>query len=773
MIKGSVEALDLVKLLQLLHDGGLTGRLRLALGGRRCQFLLHEGNLVACDASLAPIDPKVFEESLYDLLFTTQGFYAFRPKRKLKIDDSLPRLNTRSVLVEASTRKDEWERAATLFPSFKALILPRDRKAEAILNERFAELGIATPVRFGATSIEDLIAAAQSPYNLIKSLTMSHEEGLLRVLSAAEIETQLESRLGGQPRRTAFRLYEWMLEVPELADVSERFDHVLLRKRWMSLGGFTCRTPGPRALHILSRMLRYKETFEFTASHNDVTINVHAEDRLITLRVAGDTGLPDMMTRVESSGLLTARQLQDAHNLAESFGCSPVDLLVDRRFLTPEQWIKLCLEELLEVCFLIFTWPRPLLRVRATPDQRELLEQHESLHRLVIPLSPANRQELRLGLMKWKLFRQIVPSVEAIFIATEMPAPGEPRKATHYLDGRRRVLDLMAMARATPQELLQFIYRQARAKLLRPLSLDEHRAGMLSALHGGRRTDLVPFYRSAIVFGHRSLGDDPALTDAVRLAREEAGTNARVISTFQGRLGRLSLAELIQTLLHSGLEGTLRVGIDTSERVLHFVDGGLWVILTAEQQGDALAPNDFLTESTEDLLGMLQAAFENQSEERVEELRAMIQEEVLEALFWDGAWFEFARNFIPSEFYDGGNGTQKVRLAEDRLLFESMRRMAEWDELRHVLRSTRAVFEFVDTESKLAAYQQFGDFVTFIDGRRSLREVLELASMPRLELYRSLCAMVDQGQIKMVKMMAPRILDRSGTEVRQRWDLSV
>lgn len=772
MIRGTVEALDLVQLLQLIHESGGTGDLRVWNGESRNALYFSEGNILLYSESGESVEPKDFEERLYDILFQERGSYFYRSRKALNFDTEPKALDTPTILVEASRRKDEMERIYRILPSEKAILLPAKRDADAVVRATLEKIGVKARLKFGKLSVEEMCEKAGKRFEVLRELSTFCEESVLKPLPVKQIESQIATRLNGKPRRSAFRLYEWMHEVTELAQKAQSFDHVLLRKKWLSVGGFACRAPGPRGLHLLSRLLRYKEDFELTARGNDSAICVSVSENLLHLYFRGDFEFKGVLERIREQGILSGAQLANAAEIADDFGCQTEDLLVDRGFIDANVWLKLRLEQFLDICFSIFTWRNPLLKIRSNQEESERFLKDSETKSLILPIDTNLRQQLRLGLMRWKLFRQVVPSMDAIFKCAQPTPKGQPRRAHDHLDGRRRVSDLLAMSRATGQELLQFIYRALKDKRLRPLTLEEHTDLFEKAKSEKRPAEILASYESALAFGYNEFKDDESIRQVVENAKLEEGKLSGVVSVLEGRLKHFNLAALIQLLLRSGYDGTLRVTqLEQGERILHIVNGGLYVLFTPERRSESLAPNEFLTESTEDLLITLRRAFDEDSPERLEDFKKTVQEELLEAMFWEDATFEFARNYIPSEFFSKKTENRKVRLQEERLLFEAMKRMAEWDELREILRSTRAIFEFVTADAKLQAYKIYGEFVYFIDGRRSLRDLVKVSNVPRLSLYRNLHSMIEEGMIALKTVLPAREL-KSSTE-RIPWDLSV
>jgi hypothetical protein len=768
MIRGTVDALDLVQLLQLIHNCGVSGELLVDDGERQHRLWFDNGELLRSGSA---VDAEGTEEALYELLFVERGAYIFshRPANT----DPGSRLNTTAILVEASRRKDEYQRVNTLMPSLKSILLPAGKESLSRIKEKLAPMKLRAEPIFGKDSVEEVVERCGQRFQLLCEIAGLIEEGSLRPMPTAEVERQLKARLSGAPRRSAYRLYEWMHEVAELAQRAESWDATLLRRPWLELGTKPFRTPGPRALHILSRLLRYKESFEFTVRGNDAALCVSVHDDLLEVHSRGEINAPGIVARLVEKGIVGDSEMGRAEELAARFDCEPEDLLVDQGFVEPKVWLGLRLEQILDTAFSIFTWRRPLVTLRPKPTEAQTFIDDPFSTSLVLPLDQDLRHQLRLGLLKWKLFQQVIPSMDAIFICAQPSATGARRRAHDRLDGRRRVSDLLAMARVTGQELLQFIYNGVKTGKIRALSADEHRERIRRSGEKRRSTDVMMVYRSALSFGHESATGDRNLQPFIDDARLEEAKQPGAVAVLEGRFEKFNLAALIQLLKAGGVEGTLRVWApEVGERILHIVEGGLYILFNTQSKGESATPNEFLTESTEDLLITLKRAMSGSNPEEIERLRQRLTEDVLEALLWDDAQFEFARNFIPSEFYARDEGNSKIRLPEDRLIFQAMQRLAEWDDLRAALKSDRAIFQFVSPQAKLDAYSEYGEFIYFIDGQRSLSELAKVADMPRLELYRALALMVEKQVIQYKDLSGrPRALGSESERVR--WDLEL
>lgn len=126
-----------------------------------------------------------------------------------------------------------------------------------------------------------------------------------------------------------------------------------------------------------------------------------------------------------------------------------------------------------------------------------------------------------------------------------------------------------------------------------------------------------------------------------------------------------------------------------------------------------------------------------------------LKEEVLDLFLWENAQFEFTENLLPSEFRSNAPGATKISFRTDRLLFDAMSRLAEWEEIVKALRSSKAIFAFASTEAKQAALgaSDCPELLYLFDGVHSLGDVVKDAGKSRFEVYRLARKLLEAGTL--------------------------
>ena len=192
------------------------------------------------------------------------------------------------------------------------------------------------------------------------------------------------------------------------------------------------------------------------------------------------------------------------------------------------------------------------------------------------------------------------------------------------------------------------------------------------------------------------------------------GLSGKPRPVVQGDLEGVGLPALLQGLRAHGRTGSLKVGTPARWERLYFHDGEAFVL----RRDPAVDP------LTRALLG------ESQADQADADESERARERFLEVLFWKGASFRYVPDKLPADF-----AARAIPLQTDRFLLQAIQRLDAWEQLQPVLDGGRAVFRFLSDGGKLNAIRERGvsDVLTLLDGRRSVDDVLDRATTPRLE----------------------------------------
>jgi Domain of unknown function (DUF4388) len=844
-VRGNAETVALVDLLNLIHGAGHAGTLRLQIGERTAKLHFYRGQIylptggsrgayrigallvragklggrdllralqiqkseghrerlgdllvrqeMVTRQDLDEVIRTQFEEEICDLLFEEQADFEFK-KGVLPAGFADSRGNiqalgfdTRSILMEASRRQDEWRRIRSMIPSTKSFlraseitsgtwhvdssgrvqsgsdsgrvlesptqqILARWRSADALFEQCPFD---------GTRSVEEIIAASGvSAFVAMGVVAQLRQEGHIRELTAAEIEQASLEHLREGRNRLAYKVYEWANESDRLRPIAARLDKVFLRREYLDGASFTTQAPSVRALQILSRLLRRAAPFRFLARESDSLVEVYytperdGSSGNLRLHLMGPRRTHSTVRYLRRRRAISSGALDQAKAKAMSSGRKLDRVLVEDGFVDRRIWIRAVKDKVISGLFSVFGWSLPHIEVQggvvAPPAPEDVPEG------LVceIPIDADLQESIKRDLLRWKLLLQKIPTPDAIFLCTS-PTPSDKRRRAHDLfDGRRSVGDLIQLARVAPLELVRFVYDCSQAKRIRPLSDREHYVQVEEAQEAGRLDEAIAFCKSAVAFGYAPKLYDQRLKE-LRKKVAARGPKAETRHVLEGALSSFSLAEVFQ-LLHQGRRtGTLKIQSQDQERVFYLDEGKLFVFNAesseAEQEVWDLLMGDE-TRMSLDLEAVLQRRGSLAEEDLDAEQRASIKEDIFEAFMWEDATFNFTQNLLPSEIrLDDHRGT-KLALNTDALLFEAMSRMAEWDELRETLKSSQAVFRYASPEAQMRAVQgsDLGAAAYLFDGKHTLDSVVRISKVNRFKLYRAARDLVQSNTLALV-----------------------
>jgi hypothetical protein len=829
-VRGSTQTISLVDLLTLIHGSGHAGTLKvqvgenasklhffkgqiyLPTGGSRGAYrigalLVRAGKLSGRDllralqiqkseghrerlgdvlvrhrmVSREDLDQVIrtqFEEEICDLLFAENAYYEFRK-------DVLPAgfadarghilalgFDTRSILMEASRRQDEWRRIHSAIPSTRSVYrtavvatgtwhvdpdgkvrsdiiqaLPQtagpDLEAEVVKRWKAAGAMFEANPFDGVKSVEEVVGASGLPtFVAMGVVARLRTDGVIRELTPAEVEATAMAHLRGGKSRTAFRLYEWANESDKMRPSGVRLDKAFLRPEFLEGMSFGTRTTSVRALQMLSRLLRRGAPFRFKAREAESSVEVFFSTTALRLQLVGPRRTHSTARYLRRRSAITSDQLERARRIAASEGRRLDRVLLEDGFVGRDIWIRAIKDKVVSGMFSVYGWSEPDVEVQggdvAPPAPTEV-----SGLVCEIPLDGPLRESLRRDLLRWKVLLTEIPTPDVVFLCDKPTAEGKPRRAHDLFDGRRSIRDLISLARVAPLELLRFVYDCVKQERIRRLSDREHYERIEKARAAGRLDDAITMCKSAMSFNFA-----PKLyAERLKELRQSLLLQDRTASpenrpVLQGDTSSLGLAEVLQ-LLHQGKRtGTLRVSDgEEREKVLYLDDGVLQLLDVETSEADREVWDLIMGDETHhsmDISALLKKRGQVKEEEVGKAELQSIKEDIFETFLWEGASYEFTQNLLPTELRSDAPRATKLALRTDRLLIEAMSRLAEWDELRKTLKSERAVFRYASAQAQLQAVQSegLGALAYLFDGAHTLADVVRVSGENRFKIFR-------------------------------------
>lgn len=781
---GKITGRQLVKALQVQREEGHRERIG---------DLLVRLRLVT-RADIDQVIQNQFQEQICDLLFEENSYFEFKagllPVGFLNAQGEVLALgfDTRSILMEASRRQDEWRQIRRRVPSPRTIYrpLPRSKQAWQVdergqVHSDVGRLDSAEEDRLlqpwksagalyeqnpvdGTRTVDEIVAGSGiSAFQSMGILANLRQEGWIQPLSAEEIEERVVGYLRRNRQGMAFKLYEWANEANHLRPTASRLDKVLLRKEHIGAQRFRTRTSSERAIQILSRLLRRGAPFRYLAREGECVVEVYFTPNYLRLHLQGPRRTHSTLRYLRRRRAIDDAGVEAAKARAQQRGRSLDRTLLDDGFVTRQQWVRAIKDKAVSGMFGVFGWEEPFVEVQGgvlTPPAPE-----EIKHGLVceIPLDAELRGSLRRDLLRWKVLLQAIPSPDVVLRVTKQRPSGAPRRAHDLFDGRRTVGELIRLARVAPLELVRFVYECLNTKRIARLSDRDHYEAVQRAVDAGHLDEAVTFCKSAIACGYAPKLYQQRLRELSEQLVADQGEQSLARQTFEGELKSFALPEILQLLNQGQRSGTLKLSDGVLEKAYYLDKGMLYVLkLEVDEAEDEVYE---LLEEDRTQTGLNLNAILNRTgsvdESEVGELElARIKEDVFANFLWEEAHFQFRHNVLPKEIREDSERSTKLSLRLQGLLIQGMAVMAEWDDMRAILRGGAAVLRFRNKQALgHALHGSLGETAKLFNGRHSLREIARRCTENRLQLYRQARDLMSRGDLVLagVKSAAGRI----------------
>lgn len=732
-----------------------------------------------------------FEDQICDLLFEPGAEYEFRkdvlPAGFTDSHGNIQALgfDIRSILMEASRRQDEWKMIRKVVTSGRSVLavaavvsgqwqVDEDGQVQDLSESqrRQREAGEVEVVRRfaaahalfeqnpfdGLKSVDEVVAASGLPaFSAMQVIASLRRDGVVRELSAQELEQSAVRELEAGRPKSSYRLFEWANETDHLHPTASRLDTVLLRHEHLGAQGFAMRTSSVRALQVLSRLLRRGAPFYFLCREAESKVEVFLSPNTLRLHLIGPRRTHSTSRYLKRRRALSSAGLEQARETAKLERRNLDQVLLEDGFVQREQWLKAVKDKAVSGLFSIFGWTEPFVEVRGGLQPPPAPEDVEGMV-CEIPLSTELKESLRRDLLRWKALLKEIPTPDVICVTTRPSPNNQPRRAHDLFNGRRTVGDLIQLARVAPLELVRFVYDALKTGKVRALTDREHYEKIERRTKSGRHEEAVAYLKSAISWGFAPKLYRQRLREVRKLLVDRPNSENRPV--LQGDAATFSLAEVLQ-LLHQGQRsGTLRINNGDQEKVVYLDKGDLHVLRVDQSESDQEVWDLLLgdeTRSTLDLQGLLKRrGLLDESEVGRDELQ-QIKDDVFEAFLWETASYEFTQNVLPSELREESERATTLKLNTPMLLMQAMGALAEWDELREVLKSSRAIFVYESAEAQLEAVRQgLGAMAYLYDGKHSLSDVVRTSGESRFKVYRQARDLVEAGQLRFKGVKPPR-----------------
>lgn len=237
----------------------------------------------------------------------------------------------------------------------------------------------------------------------------------------------------------------------------------------------------------------------------------------------------------------------------------------------------------------------------------------------------------------------------------------------------------------------------------------------------------------------------------------------------KGHVDLLGLGNLVQLLSVNKVEGTLTVIKGNEKQAIHFGTTGIRLLSSTVARGKRLAKlarslsrpvtpqrlKNLLKK--EKLLGwtlgqIALSGGEVRKEDIQEALRKQVEEEILDLFVWSQAAFRFAEGRLPREKAAHPLAALAIHANVTSLLLEAARRADEVLRMRQTL--TDDDLKLLKIPREIQADQLGEDLVRvdtilpLIDGRRTLKAIMQASIYPRFATMRAVHKLVMLGYVK-------------------------
>ncbi len=251
-----------------------------------------------------------------------------------------------------------------------------------------------------------------------------------------------------------------------------------------------------------------------------------------------------------------------------------------------------------------------------------------------------------------------------------------------------------------------------------------------------------------------------------------------MMRVLKGHVEILGLGNLLQTLALNRCEGVLTLVRGQERKSIHFTPKGMRLLSSSMKRmnklGKILLRRRRITK--EDLESLLkeqrllgwklgQVAVESglvQKKDVEEALREQIEEEIFDLFMWEDAGFEFMEGKAPSDFGDYPLSGMTFETSVTSIILEAARRADELLMIRKILHDeemslARLPFD-IQADELGGDVDSIDAVLPLINGRRTVREVVQISIYPRFATMRALYRLLVLGYVK--------IMDRKGNTVR-------
>lgn len=704
--------------------------------------ILKERGLIS-DNDINKILRNQIEEEIYSVFawrYATFEFIKdFFPPEFLTPNKDVKKVSfhTNSLLMEAARRMDDWKRIEELIPTEQVIFRRIEEKnlaelkLDSLAEERLSHID-------GKKSVADLLAKWQTDrYEGCEFLMQYTLQGAITPITPKELFYQFQETFLSRQFKKCFHFYEFALLTNR--ELSDQFELKLFTTPEFitSSTNYSFSVENLKD-YPLSKMLltlfdnRVIGTLKIASGVSSKSIFFTGDNIWFTSVGKNSTStLLDFFFRYWNVPQEIQQQLFEIKFKGESQK-SIWEEIAENNIMNEEEIRVVFQEKLHEEFCEMYLWNDISIEFIKNECPEEFAESPEDI------LKPKNfgmgSPEIHEFLSYWNKIIARIPSKKVIFYLAakrieQLVGEGE---ILFYLDGKTTIEEIYEKVHIPLSKIFRIIYQGIKDILVSPLGIDKIRYEVDNLMHYGHYLETLKFCHAAIALRQEIDYFQQKITYLEQFGYISFDPEDEY--KLEGDLASFSLAEILQTLNLNKDTGTLHIFTPERNKELYFCQGEVYMLIEENQGKSAMADMLGLGEKQDFTAPLMNFLTEdNISEAEI----TRIKEQLLDVFIWEGARFEYTKNYLPPTFWLPQMGTSKLSLDTNNFLVDAIQHIVHWENIRKIVYSLNAIYIFTSPESKMDAinrYPKNPQAIYPIDGRHTIEDVLRISNIRKYDV---------------------------------------
>ncbi|MEK7485900.1 MAG: DUF4388 domain-containing protein, partial [Planctomycetota bacterium] len=660
--------------------------------------ILKERGLIN-DADINKILVNQIEEEIYSVFSWSYADFEFNkdffPPEFITPNKDVKKVafRTNSLLMEAARRMDDLKRIQQIIPTEQIIFQQvegkdlRALKFSPEMEERLTWLD-------GKRSVLDLITKWQlDRYDVCDFLLQCYMKGVIVPIPPKEMLIQFQEAFANRNFKRCLQFYENALftsreisdqielkifTTPEFISSSTNFDFTVENLKYYSLSKLILILFDNRVIGTLKISSGISSKFIFFTGDNLWFFSTGKNSTRTIL---------DFFFRYWNIPQEIQQQLYEIRFKSNK---RPIfEEIIQNNIISPEEFAVVLQEKLHEEFCEMYFWQDISIEFIKNECPEEFAENAEYV------LKPKNfgmgTPEVHEFLSYWNKIFARIPSKKILFYlaAKRIDQLVGERELLFFLDGKTTISDLHEKVHLPLSRICRIIYQGIKDILVAPIGIDKLKYEIENLLHYGQ-------YIPALKFCHSALAQrqDVEYFQQKIASLEQSGYvcfDPEDEYKLEGDLLSFSLAEILQTLNLNQDTGTLHIFTPEKTKELYFCMGEVYMLIEENQGKSAIADMLGLGEKQEFVTPLVHFLTEdNISAAEI----TRIKEQILDVFIWEGARFEYLKNYLPPTFWVLPLGTSKLSLHTNTFLVDAVQHIMRWENIRKEITSLNCIYIF-------------------------------------------------------------------------------